>query len=69
MRKKINDSIEELKYMPKAHAIIKKYDSLEMEYRRIVINNYVIIYTVDEENHKVYIVNIYYGRSDYLAKL
>lgn len=55
--------------MPKAHAIIKKYDSLEMEYRRIVINNYVIIYTVDEENHKVYIVNIYYGRSDYLAKL
>ena len=35
-------------------------------YRKAVINNYVMIYRVDEINKKVYIMNFFYGRRDYL---
>ena len=62
---KVEKTIQSLKDMPKAYATIKKYDELEMEYRRIVINNYVIIYTISEQDNIIYIVHMYYGRSNY----
>ena len=58
-----------LEKMPRAHKIIKSYPELELEYRRIIINNYVIIYTIIENSKLVFIVHMYYGRSDYLSKL
>ena len=63
----VNYAIENLKSMPKMHVVIKNHSELEMEHRKIVINNYVIIYTVNEMEKKVYIVNMYYkGRNYFL---
>lgn len=62
---KVETTIQSLKDMPKAYMTIKKYDELKMEYRRIVINNYVIIYTISEEKNIIYIAHMYYGRSNY----
>lgn len=31
-------------------------------FRRIVVNNYVILYLVSEANHTVYISHMYYGK-------
>lgn len=58
-------TVQSLKDMPEAYMAIKKYSELEMEYRRIVINNYVIIYTISEEKNSIYIVHMYYGGSNY----
>ena len=62
---KVETTIQSLKDMPEAYMTIKKYDELKMEYRRIIINNYVIIYTISEEKNIIYIVHMYYGRSNY----
>ena len=66
---KVEESIENLKYMPKSYGVIKRYPEIKLEYRRILINNYIIIYTVNERENTVYIVHMYYGRSDYLNKI
>ena len=39
----------------------------EMKYRRIVIKNYVVLYTIDEENKIVYISHMYYKKRNYLS--
>ncbi len=60
--------IEDVRYMPRRYKVIKKYDSINAEYRSIRIKNYVIIYTISEIDKTVYFVHIYYGRSNYLFK-
>lgn len=62
---KVETTVQSLKDMPEAYRTIKKYSEFGMKYRRIVINNYVIIYTISEEKNTVYIVHMYYGRSNY----
>ena len=52
--------------MPQIHTKIEKYDSLKRIYRRIVIKNFIILYTIDEENKIVYVSHMYYGRRNYL---
>lgn len=64
--KQVKDEIEKLKYTPRMYAEIEKYDELNRRYRRIIIKNYIILYTVDEKNLVVYISKIYYGKRNYL---
>lgn len=66
---RVIEAIDKLKYIPKAHNVIKKHSKLKMEYRRVVIKNYVIIYTMDEIMKIIYVVNVFYARSDYLVKI
>lgn len=35
-------------------------------YRKVVINNYVLIYRVDEAENIVYVVRFFYGRQNYI---
>lgn len=37
-----------------------------MDFRRMVVKNFVVLYTVDDSKKKVYIVHMYYGRRNYL---
>lgn len=69
LMQKVEDSIQGLKEMPKSYPIIKKYAGLDFEYRRIIINNYAIIYTISEIEKTIYIVHMYYSGSNYLTKL
>ena len=48
---------------------IDKYKGTDRIYRRMVINSYVILYTIDEENKKVYVSHMYYSGSDYINKI
>ena len=61
----IEDMLLELKYNPyiAAKIHIKPRDEI---YRRLVINNYVIIYQIDENKKEVIIYRVLYGRRDYL---
>lgn len=66
LMQKIEQEIQRLKRAPRIHSKIPKYDELKRKYRRIVIKNYVILYTIDEENKTVYISHMYYGGRNYL---
>lgn len=56
----------DLSESPNLYMKIEKKDKLKREYRRIVIDNFVVLYTVEESSKKVYIAHMYYGRRDYL---
>lgn len=58
---KINTTIKVLANSPKAYASIQKVDKLKRQYRRIPINNFVLLYTIDEEKKIVYIAHMFYG--------
>ncbi len=66
LRIKIMETIRKLKTSSKIYAKIEKTDRAGRDYRRIVINNYVIIYTIIEEDKKILISHMYYSGRNYL---
>lgn len=66
LRDKIIDNVLLLEKSPKMYTEIDNIDRAERKYRRMVVNNYVILYTIDEDERIVYIAHIYYSGSDYL---
>lgn len=69
LRQKIKNNISLLKGSPKLFRKIKIDSRLEGQYRRIVVNNYIILYTIDETNKVVYISHIYYNKRNYIDYL
>ena len=51
--------------MPKIYPKIEISNELQREYRRIIIKNYIILYTIEEENKRVFISHMYYRRKNY----
>lgn len=58
-----------LKNEPKMYTQIKKLSKTQSTYRRIIVNNYVILYTIDESRGIVYVAHIYYGGRNYIEDL
>ncbi len=56
-----------LENTPMMFSIIEKYDRVKRRYRRAIINNYVMLYTID--NDIVYISHLYYNGRNYLNEL
>lgn len=69
LRIKIKDSVKGLSISPEMYAKTEKFDRLKNEYRRIPIDNYVLLYTVNKKRNTVYIVHFYYGGRNYLEGL
>ena len=69
LMEKIEEYTSNLSFAPRMYAEIDKYKNTRRIYRRIVINNYVLLYTIDEEKRKVFISNMYYGGSDYINNI
>ena len=66
LREKIREAILGLKNSSQIYAKIEKTDKAGRNYRRIVIDNYVIIYTIVEEDKTILISHMYYGGKNYL---
>ena len=66
LMKKMKKAVMDLAEAPRIYTKIEKKDRRKRDFRRIVINNYVILYTIDEEKKTVYISHMYYGRRNYL---
>ena len=62
----VYERIEDLKIFPRLYMKIGKTDRLHNEYHRVVVKNYIILYTVDELNQRIIISHIYYKRRNYL---
>lgn len=66
LMKNLEEEFRNLKSMPQIHTKIEKVDDeLMRNYRRIVIKNFVVLYTIDEEHKIVYISHMYYGKRNY----
>lgn len=63
---RINQRILDLSMFPEQHMKIGKVDILNREYRRIVVKNYIVLYTIDYDNKKIYISHIVYKRRNYM---
>lgn len=66
LMKKVEEKIQNLKISPKMYNEIEKIDEVKRTYRRLVINNYVILYTIDENNYTVFVSHMYYGGTNYM---
>lgn len=56
---------EHLENSPQIYECCRDNRLNKMGYRRAIVNNYVIIYRIDEKNNIVYILHIFYGKRDY----
>ena len=66
LKEKVIYNVLLLENSPKMCTEIEKIDRTERKYRRMVVNNYVILYTIDEPKKIVYVAHIYYGGRNYL---
>ena len=62
----LNKFIVSLEKNPDMYMKIGKKDKLKREYHRIVVKNFIVLYTVDYKNKKVFISRMIYGRRNYL---
>ncbi len=66
LREKVMYNLLLLENTPIMFVEIEKIDRTERKYRRIVVDNYVVLYTIDEDEKIVYIAHIYYGGRNYI---
>lgn len=69
LREKVVYNILMLEKSPRIFMKIEKMAKTERQYRRIVINNYVILYTIDDNEKIIYIAHIYYSGRNYIDDL
>lgn len=69
LREKVIYNVLLLEKSPKIFAEIPKMSKIKRQYRRIVVNNYVILYTIDENEKTIYVAHIYYGGRNYIDDL
>ena len=66
---KVEKYTNELKYSPHAYREIERTNSKRKAFRKIKINNYILLYTVDEDKKQVTVSHMFYGRSNYINKI
>ena len=67
LREKVIYNVLLLEVSPRMCTEIEKTDRTERQYRRIIVDNYIILYTIDETEKIVYVAHIYYGGRNYLS--
>ena len=66
LMRKMRKNVMDLAESPKIYAKIKKKDRMKREFRRMVVDNFIVLYTIDENKKTIYISHMYYGRRNYL---
>ena len=69
LMKKMRDNVIALAESPKLYVTLPKKDRRKRDFRRMVVDNYVILYTIDENRKTIYISHMYYGKRNYLEDL
>ena len=67
--KKVRKEVQRLKEAPRLHPKIYRIKDLRFEFRKVVVNNYIFIYTIDDNENKIYVTNIFYSGSNYMEKI
>jgi len=62
LMREVTDKVLDLANAPELYMKIGKVDRLKREYHRIVVKNYIVLYTIDFEKRTVFISHMIYGR-------
>ena len=65
----VEKNIETLSSMPERHGIVDDGFLREKEYRKLIIGNHIVFYSIDKLNKIVIIARILYARRDWLNLL
>lgn len=60
---------ELLREKPLAYAECSDQRLQAKRYRKAVINNYVLVYRVEKDTHRVYVLRFFHGGQDYARQL
>ena len=66
LMRKMRKSVLDLAEFPQKFVKIEKKDRMKREFRRMVVDNFIVLYTIDEDKKTIYISHMYYGRRNYL---
>jgi plasmid stabilization system protein ParE len=66
---RIEESYRLLRSTPLAYAECSDSVFRAKRYRKVVINNYLLVYRIDEKLQTVYVLRFFYGRQDYAQQL
>ena len=69
LMKEINSKVINLTIFPRLYCELKIPNSKGIEYRRIVVKNYIVIYRVNDRKKEIYLLHIFHSKSDYQRKL
>ena len=61
----IEKKIKVLKEFPLTGSMVQDIGLQAKGYRKLVINNYIALYTVNDQKKEVHIIRIFYGKRDY----
>jgi toxin ParE1/3/4 len=61
----IKEQVLTLIQMPLRHSVVQEQPYGEMGVRKLLVENYIAFYIIDEENHEVHILRILYNRREW----
>ena len=71
--KKLMEKIEEktlrLEILPESCSIADGYKINDIQYRKLIVDNYILLYHIDETKKQVNIIHVLYGRRNYLKDI
>lgn len=67
--KNVIKNMNSLNFMPERYKRIEDVYNRKKNLRRMLVNNYVIIYEVKKDTSQVFILHIFHGNQNYLEKL
>ncbi len=65
----INNAIQTLEYSPQKYSIIDDDAIKKIEFRKLVIKNYMVFYKINEKEKIVEVYRILYGASNWIKRL
>ena len=66
LMQKMKKSVMGLVEYPRLYSKIEKKNKRKRNFRKIVVDNYVILYTIDDNKKTIYISHMYYSGKNYL---
>lgn len=65
LMRKILKQLRQLASMPEMCPLLDNSALEKKHYRKLVVDNYVVLYSVDHEKEKVNVIRMFYGARDY----
>ena len=64
---RIKEAVMSLSEMPARHSLIADENLAIQQIRKIMVDNYIVFYTVSEQDATVTVIRILYGRRDWVS--
>ena len=69
LMEKIEEKTLRLEMFPESCSIADGYVINDIQYRKLIVDNYILLYHIDEKKKQVNIIYVFYGRRNYLKDI